>query len=455
MRVNCNISAIIANNQLSKGQKALDKSIERLSSGYRINHAEDDAAGMAISNRMHTQIKALERAKNNSNDGVYVVQTAEGALSEVHNMLQRARELAVQAADATYSDEDRAAIQKEVEQILAEVDRVAETTEYNTMPLLDGTLGRRSYSDTEGVGVLKVNEGVSAGEYELTVTKKATKAVAGITEFSGTVPTGVKGSMSINGSIVKVGEGDDWDTVYERIVNACNSAGVDYQAGGILVNKYYGSKEELSIDFSNEEVANLFGYGASLHNKTAGQDCEIGLDAGFRNTATVSYDGKIATITDINNFKMVIEIDDDANVGDLAKLDVTDIGVMTLQIGANEGQVLDLDIPKLGTHILGIDDLRVGSTVTAGRAIEKLDAAISQVSADRARLGAYQNRLESTVESLSDYKLNMDSALSGIEDCDMAEEMTNYTAKNVLTQASTSVLAQANERPQTVLQLLQ
>ena len=152
---------------------------------------------------------------------------------------------------------------------------------------------------------------------------------------------------------------------------------------------------------------------------------------------------------------MVVEIDDDANVGDLAKLDVTDIGVMTLQIGANEGQVLDLDIPKLGTHILGIDDLRVGSTVTAGRAIEKLDAAISQVSADRARLGAYQNRLESTVESLSDYKLNMDSALSGIEDCDMAEEMTNYTAKNVLTQASTSVLAQANERPQTVLQLLQ
>lgn len=453
MRVNCNISAIIANNQLSKGQKALDKSIERLSSGYKINRAEDDAAGLAIANKMRTQIKALDRSKNNAADGVYVVQTAEGALSEVENMLQRMRELAVQAADATYSDEDRVAIQKEIDQLIYEVDRVTSTTEYNTMPLLDGTLSRRSYSDLDGVSVFSANDGVKAGDYKFEIVANATVATLPLSAFSGTVTESEAGTVFINGAEIPVGEGESWSDIYDRLIEGCNAAGVTYSADGNLYSEYYGSEESLTVRFSNLNLANKFGY-ADMETTAYGTDCEIELKDSFAGTASVTYDGKMAMIRDINDFEMKVEIDN-AAVGSDATIDVTEIGTMTLQIGANEGQILNVDIPKVNAHILEIDDLKLGTTTTAGRSIQKLDEAISQVSAFRARLGAYQNRLETSVESLTDYKLNIDSALSGVEDCDMAEEMTNYTAKNVLTQASTSILAQANERPQTILQLLQ
>ena len=144
MRVNCNISAIIANNQLSKSEDALSSAIERLSSGLRINKAEDDASGMAISKKMHAQIKAIERSANNTQDGVSVVQTAEGALSELENILQRMRELSVKAASETNSGEEKDAIQVEINQLTKEVDRISTSTEYNTMTLLDGTLQRRA-----------------------------------------------------------------------------------------------------------------------------------------------------------------------------------------------------------------------------------------------------------------------------------------------------------------------
>ena len=176
MRVNCNISAIIANNQLGKSENSVSQAIERLSSGLRINHAKDDASGMAISKKMHAQIKALEQSSRNTQDGVSVVQTAESALSEVEGMLQRMRELAVQAATDTNGDEDRAAIQLEMDELEKEINRISSDTEYNTMPLLDGTLSRRAYAKENNVEVMSVSDTVVSGNYSIEVTSEARRA---------------------------------------------------------------------------------------------------------------------------------------------------------------------------------------------------------------------------------------------------------------------------------------
>lgn len=454
MRINCNISALTANNQLSRGQTELQKSIERLSSGLKINHAEDDAAGMAISKKMKTQLKGIERAKDNSSDGIYVVQTAEGALNEVHAMLQRCRELAVQGASDTYSDEDRVAIQKEIDQICLEVDRVSTDTEYNTMPLLDGTLSRRAYADTDDVNVLTMSGNVSTGEYQFTMTSAPRQASQNMANFTGTITSNEAGTMFINGATVPIVPGDDFDSIYDKMVVACDRAGVEiekYGAGISFTNNNYGSSEELSIKFSSQELADFFGM--SKETVTYGEDCAVSLGAGFPENATVETKGRTVTVKSTNDFNMKFEVPEYSKPG-ITTIKVTDMGVLNIQAGANEGQTVDIDIPRVNTHVMGIEKLNCGSSSNCGKAIAKIDEAISYVSSVRSKLGAYQNRLENTVESLATYDENMTAALSGLEDCDMAEEMTNYTSKNVIAQAATSVLSQANERPETVLQLL-
>lgn len=453
MRINCNLSALISNNQLSRTQKNLDKSIERLSSGLRINHAEDDAAGMAIAKRMHTQIKALDRAGKNAADGVSVVQTAESALGEAENMLQRARELAVQAADESYSDNDRDAIQKEVAQILEGIDRISTDTEYNTMPLLDGTLERRTYSDVDGVSAMSVPTTVESGEYKFSVAAAAKRA-----DFTMTLPasfTGNSGKVKINGAEVILNKDDTADEMYASILDGCERAGVDAVKTGNRIefkSKEYGSEAELSIEFNSDTTAGQFGV-PKINNKY-GTDCKVSLGDGFGATAVAGTDGNFVNIRDVNGFEMKVEVPGDKTFTDCT-LKVTDIGTLGIQIGANEGQQLAIDIPKINTHTLGIDNVNMGTSRGASEAITKLDYAISAVSSARSRLGAYQNRLESSEDSIDAYSENMTAALSRVEDCDMAEEMTEYTSQSVISQAATSVLAQANERPQTVLQLLQ
>ena len=416
MRVNCNISAIIANNYLGKGQKAANNAIERLSSGLKINHAEDDAAGLAIAKKMHTQIKALKKANENGSAGVSVVQTAESALNELESMLQRARELAVQAGSDAYSGEDKDAIREELKKINDEIDRISTDTEYNTMPLLDGTLSRRVYPDVDGVDVISTTSGVLAKKYEISLAAPATPASLTCTDFAGTVTEQQAGFMKINDALIEIAEGDTFDDVYAKLHEGCLRANVamDGTATPItFTNQNYGSAEELVIKFSNPDTAALFG------------------------------------------LEMKIEITDEMPVGTPCNLNVTDIGTMGIQIGANQGQQLIIDIPKINSHVLGMDQVNLGTSKCATESITKIDKAIELVSSARTNLGAYQNRLESSISSLEAYEENITSALSSVEDCDMAEEMTEYTARNVVSQAATSVLAQANERPQTVLQLLQ
>lgn len=456
MRVNCNISALVANTQLGRTESALDKAIERLSSGLRINHAEDDAAGMAISKKMHTQIKALEQSNRNASDGISVVQTAESALAEIEDMLQRMRELAVQAADDTYSIEDKAALQSEINQLVEEIDRVTADTEYNTMPLLDGTLSRRAYANVNDVYMIDMSETIVSGNYTFSVDTEATRASLTAMEFTGTVTAEQSGSMKINGAEIRITEGQDFNEVYQSIVDMCNLAGATVENNGNgsfnIMNRLYGSEEEISVSFSNEELANLMGM--NLNGVAAGTDCVVTLGDGFSSTAVATAKGEKITIQDINDFEMVLEVPGGATIAECT-MKVTELGIMDIQVGANEGQQLKLDIPKVNCHILGVDALVVNTHVGAGIAINKLDKAISEISSLRSKLGAYQNRLENSVSSLDTYTENITSALSRIEDCDMAEEMTTYTSENVISQAATSVMAQANERPQSILQLLQ
>ena len=455
MRVNCNISALVANTQLGRTESALDKAIERLSSGLRINKAEDDAAGMAISKKMHTQIKALEQSNRNSSDGISVVQTAESALAEIEDMLQRMRELSVQAADETYSIEDKTSIQAEIDQLVEEIDRVCTDTEYNTKPLLDGTLSRRAYADVNDVYMLSMSSTIISGDYSFTVEEPARRAAVMANKFDDTINGNEVGSIFINGGEVKVELGQNFDEVYQNIVDMCNLAGgtVENLGGSFMImNELYGSGEEISVKFSNEQLAMKFGM--QVENVAAGLDCKVNLGSGFSSTAVAVADGERITIQDINNFEMVLEVPGDITI-DNCNMKVTELGIMDIQVGANEGQQLKLDIPKVNCHILGVDSLVVNTHVGASIAMTKLDNAIAEISSLRSKLGAYQNRLENSVSSLDTYTENITAALSRIEDCDMAEEMTNYTAENVISQAATSVMAQANERPQSILQLLQ
>lgn len=466
MRVNCNISAVIANNQLGKSQDALDTAIERLSSGLKINHASDDAAGMAISKKMHAQIKALDQSSRNTSDGISVVQTAEGALGEMESMLQRARELSVQAADGTYSDDDRAAIQSEIGQICDEVDRISTDTEFNTMPLLDGTLNRKTYSDVNGVKMYSLTDAVATGNYTFSVTSAATRATNTSAVFSGTVSAAEAGTVTINGAKITISEGDTFSDVYSKIIDGCSRAGITLEcqdgSGNVtspatatqmeFINDSYGAKESLSIEFDNSSLATLFGMSTS--NTTAGTDCAVTLGSGYSPTAVVTTYGNMISVSDVNTFNMQIDIPGDTTIASCT-MNVTELGIMSIQAGANEGQQIDIDIPAVNTYTLGIDNINVYTAAGASKAIDKFDEAISRVSAVRSKLGAYQNRMENTVSSLASYNENITSALSRIEDCDMATEMTAYTSQNVISQAATSVMSQANERPQSVLQLLQ
>ena len=524
MRINHNISALKANNQLLRTNKLLDASLERLSSGYRINSAADDSAGLAISEKMKTQIAGLEQASRNASDGISVIQTAEGALIEVESMLQRMRELAVQSANGIYTTDDRIAIQAEIDQLNEEITRISETTEFNTMTLLDGNIDRKSYSSNNRVSLVSLSDTVAVGNYTVEITKDARQAVV-VGNATGSIgdPAVRKitaeeaGSININGEAVKIKEGDTINEVFQKIRDACDNVdvnvfAVDTDAIGVdqpsyednldmagysskqlvegdtlvFVSRDFGSNKKINIFCDNESLCGLLGL--TIHGaKASGTDAEAKLiykdpdsNSLFENTATLSISGNKVTVSDRNDFKMVFSVqpgtvqtrfldaritaaDEEIQDADITlegtqqtvTVSVLDAGPMDLQIGANEGQIMSVRIPKVNPQTLGIDKINVGTADGAQEAIGLLDTAINQVSEIRSKLGAYQNRLEHSISNLDVTSENMTESLSRIKDVDMAQEMAEYTQKNVLSQAGTSMLAQANQRPQTILSLLQ
>lgn len=512
MRINHNISALRANTQLTRNDNAMSTSLERLTTGLKINKAADDSAGMAISQKMKTQIAGLEKASSNASDGISVIQTAEGALNEVETMLQRMRELCVQAANETNTADDRKAIQKEIDALNEEVQRISDTTEFNTKTLLNGDCDRKTYSDNTNVSVVAVSDSVDTATYSMSVTRDARQAVVVGKAMNGDASQVITkeqaGKISINGETVEVNEGDTYEQVLTKIQNTCDtvsiscytiqdgttpktdeelagSAGYETQQNTFSTNQSllfvsdgYGSDESIQVFTDNDKLADVFGLSTKV-TTVKGIDAQATVNVtsgGFTNTATVSAKGDKITIVDNGGFELTIQTKAFAVGSDIADttigeeqqpatttggtavdatLTVLDAGPMSLHIGANQDQTMSVRIPKVIPETLGIDNVNVCTTKGAENAISALDDAITSVSSYRAKLGAYENRLEYAISNLDTTNENMTEALSRIEDVDMAGEMSTYTQYNVLTQAGTSMLAQANQRPQNILSLLQ
>ncbi|RKM58894.1 flagellin FliC3 [Butyrivibrio sp. CB08] len=395
MKVNYNVSAMIANNALQKNDKLLSESLQRLSSGLKIANAKDNPSGLAMSRRMNSQIEGLGVANDTSNDAISIVQVADGSLSEIHEVLQRMNELAIKASTGTLTDSDREAIQSEVTQLKEELERMANTTQFNGQSILDGSFDLRGYATVgENVATAVTNPNISVLTYSDNV---------------------AAGTYQITGIDVKY-------------LNLIGTTGVDKK--GIFFEE--GSE-------SGIEINRVLPDGTTERYMTNGMQ------------ATINED--ILTLKDNTGKEIQIQIDETFN-GTL-NLELTGKGAMTMQVGANEGQTLDIRIPKISLSTLGLYNLDFANVTGAQEGIESIKNAITKISTIRSSLGAYQNRLEHTVSNLDITVENMTAAYSRIMDVDMAEEMTTYSTQQVLSQAGISMMAQANERPSQVLQLLQ
>lgn len=501
MRINHNMSAIKANSTLKRTNSLLDRSMERLSSGYKINRAADNAAGLAITQKMRTQIAGLDQSSQNASDGISVIQTAEGALNEVSAIVQRMRELSVQAANGTNTTNDRAAIQAEINQLSEEINRISTSTEFNTKTLLDGSSDHKSYSDHTSVSLISMSETVEIKEYHMNVIRDGRQAVlAGNAAVDNSdISEDEAGSLIVNGITIEIKEGQTMAEVYDNIRNVCDSVNVkaffsegnynpeedpefagykpvSAEEGGCLtfVTKEYGSTASLEIYCNNEALRDRLGISVD-GAKAQGVDAMVELGEGFRETATVTSNGTVVTVRDVNQFELQFEITPGAAETEFAdaSLDgdemeaepagseyevgvtILDAGPLDLQVGANEGQTMSVAIPRVDVKSLGIQNVNVCTQMGAEAAIAACDAAIVEVSSVRAKLGAYQNRLDHAIANLELTGENMTEAMSRIADTDMAKEMTQYTQQNVLSQAGVAMLSQANERPQNILSLLQ
>ncbi len=471
MKVNHNISAVISNNQLLRTESNLTASIERLSSGLRINSAKDDPAGLAISNKMKQQIDGIEQANRNAQNATSALNTADGALNEITNIIQRMHELAVQAANDTNTQEDKQASQEEINKLVEEVDRISRDTEYNTKSLLDGTLDTRVYA--KNVSRISVSDYVTTGKYKVEVTEAGKKAEYEATGLMNNLKPadGEETELNINGYKVTIESTDDEETIKEK-VRTCAEKGeakADIQADGTVkfTSAAYGSEAKLDISY---KVTVIETDESTTTNVTGtpefGEDAKVTLirkaadgstGSNFEDTATVTTEGNRINITDKDGFSMNFLLDDDFDVtaNSPVTLEVTDMGTMDVQVGANEHQMISVRIPKISSESLYLDTIDVTTINGADHAMDTLDEALAMVSSARSKIGAYANRMEYSSSSLGQTDEDLTAAYSRIRDIDMATEMTNYANQQVLQQAGTSVLAQANDIPQQVLQLLQ
>ncbi|AZV45268.1 hypothetical protein BAOM_4690 [Peribacillus asahii] len=388
MIINHNITALNTHRQLSSASNAQSKSMEKLASGLRINKAGDDAAGLAISEKMRGQIRGLEMGSKNAQDGISLIQTAEGALNETHSILQRMREIAVQSSNDSNTDGDRQELQKEMDQLIEEIDRIGNTTEFNTKKLIDGSKS----GVTEQLGnVTFDNQGDSA---LFTTVVASTAAVAGT--------PGTEADETIN---VKI---------------------TDYDA---TADTY--SFEWTTQDGQTAAVTGVAAAGGAQTIATA--DGSYSLTFGAIGVEDI---GKEATFTSR------------ASVEEYAN------NSLSFQIGANSSQTMNVDINDMRAAALNVDNIDVSSAASAESSISAINKAIEDVSAQRSKLGAFQNRLEHTINNLGTSQENLTAAESRIRDVDMAKEMMEQTKNSILSQAAQAMLAQANQQPQGVLQLL-
>ncbi|WP_026497339.1 flagellin N-terminal helical domain-containing protein [Butyrivibrio sp. WCD3002] len=467
MVVQHNVTAMNANRMLGVTTGSQSKSAEKLSSGYQINRAADDAAGLSISEKMRKQIRGLDRASTNADDGVSSVQTAEGALTEVHDMLQRMNELAVQASNGTNSASDRTSIQNEIDQLTTEIDRVAETTKFNETYLLKGQTGfRQKYmaahdAGLEGTLADNLNGGKSA-TFTAEIKSDTDKTIAGkdyhifdaskdlIKDIQRNITAGTTKSVTINGAtyvaakasqdgqtdVFKLGEEEfTEDELKAKIVDG---AKVRVEDGETRTAVDTSLDKNISVNTARDKMQ------AALL-----QANKIGVDAtktsGGRSQSSVKVDVK----QDGDKFTFSIS----KGTAQVAK----DLGLQ-LHVGADADMTnkITIGVEAMTSKNLGVQNLNVvdNTGIAATYAIDAIEDAIKTVSSQRSALGAVQNRLEHTIKNVDNVVENTTAAESRIRDTDMANEMVTYSKNNILAQAGQSMLAQANQSNQGVLSLL-
>ncbi|WP_028830132.1 flagellin N-terminal helical domain-containing protein [Proteocatella sphenisci] len=395
MRIQNNIMAMNAHRALGNNNNATSKSLEKLSSGFKINRAGDDAAGLAISEKMRSQIKGLETAQANANDGISLVQTAEGALTEVHSMLNRMTELATKSANGTMQNEvDRDAIQSEFKSLSSEIDRISKGTNFNGINLIDGSIAADVKLTAAASGTAKTN-GFSAQVSGMADGAKVTfAAVAGTGADSKVTAAWAGGNLTIT------------------------------------INSAAGAATGAASKITQEQIKTAVGAatGTAPDNKS---------DISVKIGSDITFTAASVAAADIGN----VTAKDDS---------------LDLQVGdtADDFQKVSVGISDMGAEGLGISNVDLSTQAGAAEAIGVIKNAINTVSTNRANLGAVQNRLEHTVNNLGVTTENITAAESRIRDVDMAKEMMTFTKNNILSQAAQSMLAQANQQPQGVLQLL-
>ena len=406
MRIQHNIMAMNAYRNYANNTSALSKNLEKLSSGYKINRAGDDAAGLAISEKMRAQITGLDKAQDNAKDGISLVQTAEGALTEVHDMLNRMYELAEQSANGTFEDgTDRKQLQKEVDQLKSEINRIADSANFNGIKLLDGSMSAN-----------------------------------GTTSISGTSANATKASVD-----VKITADSVFDSAGKRseltfklsAVSSNGQDGAEVNANGEVTIKL--KKKTL---YTSEDIQALLSK-ASAAGANVSKDT---LEAAQNATVTGSGIGKASNAGSWTSLAKSTGAAQ-ANQGK----------PLTLQIGDTSDSFNQLRVGIKNCHVdaLGLTDMKIGDQDSAAKALDKIKSAINYVSDVRGTLGATQNRLDHTINNLSVMQENIQDAESTIRDTDVADEMMAYTKNNILIQSAQAMLAQANQVPQGVLQLLQ
>ena len=405
MRIQHNIMAMNAYRNYTNNTSALSKNLEKLSSGYKINRAGDDAAGLAISEKMRAQIAGLGQAQDNAKSGISLVQTAEGALQEVHDMLNRMVTLADQSSNGTYDNEtDRSNLQQEIEQLKTEIDRIADSANYNGINLLDGSLGGASAAGNGSISSVEVLGGNIQAAAALTGGKGLS--------FTFAMASGAAGSATIS---LTAGAGSG-DGVSWTLVGAGGSTAT--------VTGEYGGAFTFKADVSGVTDANI----KSIYEGMTVTVTVDALDTTSGKYAAGSFSGQV-------------------NVAD----------GLILQIGdtSDSFNQMTVKLDDMHTDSLGIADINVGTQEDAKAAVNVIRDAINKVSSTRGLLGATQNRLDHTINNLSVMEENIQDAESTIRDTDVADEMMAYTKNNILVQSAQAMLAQANQVPQGVLQLLQ
>ncbi|MBS4213030.1 flagellin N-terminal helical domain-containing protein [Neobacillus rhizophilus] len=531
MRINHNISALNAYHQLSANSSAASKNLEKLSSGLRINRAADDATGLAISEKMRAQIRGLDQASRNAQDGISLIQTAEGAMNETHSILQRVRELANQAANGTSTTQDKQNIQTEVNQLIDEIDRVASDTEFNSFKILNGDISKTAkFAQSTGGAVDNVVASATAAAGTTTVTMsgpltgdresiwqtgvlKDYNTGTAASSNGGTKMTDLGDATANYGlqvgdeiSLSAVVGGEVKTSVYvvtaestlddfmSSIKNTLGAAdvkvetavtGVDALAKGLdgaatsvdslVITGQLGAANDISsisikatssdgISRSSFNTTMSGGNNGALEQlQVAGNkgDFIAQVDVGSNGATKGDGDGRIAvrsnSVVKVSNLQLSFK--DTIAGGDISTITVGSANnTVSIHVGANADQTLEIGINAMDSVALGLkkDGVNISllNEFSAENALKVLDGAISNVSSERSKLGAIQNRLEHTINSLGTSSENLTAAESRLRDVDMANEMMQFTKNNILSQAAQSMLAQANQQPQGVLQLL-